>query len=389
MKTLYFDCFSGAGGDMIVAALIDAGADATQLVDALKGLDVDGYNIHIEQIRKQGFAARQFVVELTNAEDHPHRHLSHIKKIIDNSQLPDRVRQRTMAAFERLADAEAEAHGTTREKVHFHEVGAVDAIVDITGAMLALEALNPERIACSHVPVGSGTVKCQHGIMPVPAPATAILLRGVPIADTEETGELLTPTAAAILTTVCDAFESIPAMTIDRIGIGAGTRDGKTRPNVLRVMLGEAEAVGRDTVTVLEANIDDAPGEWVGYCVQRLMASGARDAYCVPIYMKKHRPGVVLTVICDEGDVSRLESIIFAETTTFGIRRHRVQRSMLLREHATVSTQYGELRVKLGKRGEQIVQVAAEYEDSAAAAEKHNAPLRKVMQAAVSAWENG
>ncbi|HRX85351.1 MAG TPA: nickel pincer cofactor biosynthesis protein LarC [Phycisphaerae bacterium] len=388
MRTLYFDCFNGAGGDMIVASLIDAGADAPRLIEALAGLSVGGYRVQAEKVRKQGFAATQFHVELDESTSQPHRHLSHIHKILADSDLPDRVRTRANAAFERLADAEAEAHGTTREKVHFHEVGAVDAIVDIVGAMLALEELGPQRIVCSPVPVGSGTVTCAHGVMPVPAPATAILLKGVPIAATEETGELLTPTAAAVLTTVCDAFVAMPAMTVERIGMGAGTREGKSRPNLLRAFVGEAaEASATETVCVLEANLDDCPGEWVGHCLARVLAEGARDAYCVPIYMKKSRPGVVLTVICDPGDAPRLEAVLFAETSTFGVRRSTMQRSVLTREHVVVETPYGPIRVKVGRSGDRDVQAAPEYEDCAAAATRHGVALRAVMAAATAAWQ--
>jgi uncharacterized protein (TIGR00299 family) protein len=312
MDTLYFDCFNGAGGDMIVAALLDAGVDAARLEHDLGLLGVEGYRLAIEKIQKQGFAATRFLVN-AETDGQPHRHLRDIRAILDASRLPERVRARATTAFERLANAEARAHGVALEAVHFHEVGAIDAIVDVVSAMLALEQLQPRRVLCSPLPVGSGTVQCAHGTMPVPAPATALLLTGVPIAATEETGELLTPTAAAILTTVCDSFGALPAMTISAVGMGAGTRDGVHRPNLLRVLGGtatEADAASAesDTVTVLAANIDDTPGEWTGYCLTRLLEAGARDAYCVPISMKKQRPGVVLTVICDSADVARLGS---------------------------------------------------------------------------------
>jgi len=387
MRTIYFDCFNGAGGDMLVAALIDAGASSERISEALRRLSVQGFSIHAEKIRKQGFAATRFVVDVESATDQPHRHLSHIRKILDASDLPDAVRTRSLHAFERLADAEAEAHGTTRDKVHFHEVGAVDAIVDVVGAMLALDELAPARIVCSPLPVGSGTVRCAHGVMPVPAPATAILLKGVPIAATDEVGELLTPTAAAVLTTTCDEFGPMPAMTVERIGSGAGTREGRSRPNIVRAFVGESTvAAESDTVVVLEANLDDCPGEWVGHCLVRLMAEGARDAYCVPIYMKKQRPGVVLTAICDPAAVERCQAIIFAETSTFGVRRTTAQRSILTRSIEVVQTAFGELRVKVGRQGGAIVQVAGEFDDCSAAAVRCQVPLRTVLSAAVAAW---
>lgn len=390
MDTLYFDCFNGAGGDMIVAALLDAGVDAARLEHDLGLLGVEGYRLAIEKIQKQGFAATRFLVN-AETDGQPHRHLRDIRAILDASRLPERVRARATTAFERLANAEARAHGVALEAVHFHEVGAIDAIVDVVSAMLALEQLQPRRVLCSPLPVGSGTVQCAHGTMPVPAPATALLLTGVPIAATEETGELLTPTAAAILTTVCDSFGALPAMTISAVGMGAGTRDGVHRPNLLRVLGGtatEADAASAesDTVTVLAANIDDTPGEWTGYCLTRLLEAGARDAFCVPISMKKQRPGVVLTVICDSADVARLEAIMFAETSTFGIRRYVAQRSKLAREHETVATPFGAIRVKLGRRGDTLVQVAPEYDDCVAAARAHGVALRQVMAAARQAW---
>jgi len=387
MRTLYFDCFSGAGGDMIVGALVDAGADAEQLISGLRGLRIAGFVPRVEKVRKQGFAATRFVVETEAGVDQPHRHLSHVRRILEESRLAERVRARAISAFERLADAEAEAHGITREAVHFHEVGAVDSIADVVGAMLGLEALAPERILASPLPVGSGTVTCAHGVMPVPAPATAILLKGVPLAASTETGELLTPTAAAVLTSVCTSFGPLPAMTIERIGMGAGTREGRNQPNVLRVLVGEEPSgAAPDAVVVLEAHVDDSPGEWVGHCLNRLLEEGARDAYCVPIYMKKQRPGVLLTVLCAAADVARLEAILFAETSTFGVRRHTVERTTLDRDHETVSTPYGPVRIKVGRQGGRIMQVGPEYEDCAAAARNAGVSLRMVMASALAAW---
>lgn len=386
MKVLYFDCFNGAAGDMLAGALIDSGVPIDRIRSELEALNVSGYTVEAESIRKQGFAATKFHVHMDASKDQPHRHLHHIEKIIADSTLSDGVRKRVMEVFERLADAEAAAHGTTRDKVHFHEVGAIDAIVDIVSVCLAVEIIAPDRIVASHLPVGSGTVKCEHGIMPVPAPATAILLKGVPIQQIEETGELLTPTAAALLTTLCDEFGAMPSMHIEQIGIGSGTRDGKTRPNILRAMVGtSADQSATDTVAVLEANLDDAPGEWVGHCINRLLDAGVLDAYTVPIYMKKGRPGVVLSVICEPKDQPRVESIIFGETSTFGIRHRLMQRTKLQREHRTVETKYGQIRIKVGSREGEVTTASPEYEDCAAAAKKHDVALRKVIAAAIKA----
>jgi uncharacterized protein (TIGR00299 family) protein len=386
MTTAYFDCFSGAAGDMIVGALVDAGADATVLQERLTALPVAGYHLSFEKIAKQGFASTKFVVDLDQTEKQPHRHLKHIVQILDESSLSESVKDKTKAIFTRLAEAEAKVHGSTIEKVHFHEVGAVDAIVDVTGAVIALELLGVDRVLCSEVPVGSGTVKCDHGIMPVPAPATAELLRGVPIAACEEPGELTTPTGAAILTALSESFGPMPAMTINAIGFGAGTRDGKTRPNVLRVMLGESAEIGEvDEIVSLEANLDDMTPEVLSFALDRLLAGGALDVYTQPILMKKGRSAWLLTVLAEPAQVAALERIMFAETTTFGVRRSVMRRSKLSRRQESVETPYGAIRMKIGERGD-VVTVAPEYEDCRAAAEAVGASLQDVMASARIAW---
>ena len=402
MTIAYFDCFSGAGGDMIVASLVGAGADADALRRGLAGLGVGGYALTIEPVKKQGFAATRFHVALDDEKHQPHRHLQDVLKIIDSAaDLSAAVKGKAGPIFRRLAEAEAAVHGTDVNKVHFHEVGAVDAILNVVGACLALELLGVTRIACSPIPTGSGTVTCSHGVMPVPAPATAELLKGVPIATTDEVGELTTPTAAAILTTLAESFGPIPSMTVRAIGYGAGTRDGRTRPNVLRVLIGEAtpsalstgqDGVGHgsnletDEIIVLETNLDDATPQIIGHCMDRLLAAGALDVYAVPIQMKKSRPGVVLTVLCEEPCADELERLIFAETPTFGIRRHRAQRTKLSRRHETVSTPFGEIRMKVGEGGG-VRTATPEFEDCKAAARRSGAPLRDVLAAARSAFE--
>ena len=385
MNVAYFDCFSGAGGDMIVASLVDAGADADVLRERLSSLNVGGYSLTIEKISKQGFAATRFHVEL-DQKPQPHRRLQDIREIIEGSTLSAGVRERSVRVFERLAEAEAAVHGTPIDQVHFHEVGAVDAIVDVVGAAVALELLGVDRVFCSPIPVGSGTVTCAHGTLPVPAPATAELLKGVPIAACDEVGELTTPTAAAVLTTLASTFGPVPQLQIQSVGYGAGSREGQTRPNLLRVIVGEAVAEGDvDLITVLETNIDDATPEAIGHCLERLFTEGALDAYTVPIQMKKSRPGVLLTVLCAPEKARAMERIIFAETTTFGVRRHEVQRTKLPRRRETVVTPFGEIRMKVGER-DGVITVSPEYEDCRAAAEKHGVALRQVMAAATEAW---
>lgn len=285
-----------------------------------------------------------------------------------------------------MAEAEAKVHGTSVENVHFHEVGAVDSILDIVGAVCALELLSVDSVFCSPIPTGSGVVHCAHGVMPVPAPATAELLTGVPLATCDESGELTTPTAAAVLTTLAESFGPLPAMTIGAIGYGAGSREGQTRPNVLRVLVGEAAESGdTDEILVLETNVDDASPEVVGYCMERLMAAGALDVYAVPIHMKKWRTGVTLSVLCEHARAPDLERIMFAETTTFGVRRYGVLRSTMQRRVETVSTPYGDIRVKVGERSG-VVSVGPEFEDCREAARRHSVALRTVMTAAQSAW---
>lgn len=386
MKLAYFDCFSGAGGDMIVGSLLAAGADADALREGFAALNLSGFSVSIDAMRKQGFAATQFNVRLDEQASQPHRHLSDIVKILTGSTLPAPVKANAQRIFERLAEAEACVHGTSIDKVHFHEVGAIDAILDVVGATLALELLGVDRVVCSPLPPGSGTVTCDHGVMPVPAPATAELLKGVPLAACDEVGELVTPTAAAVLTTLADGFGPLPPMTIEAIGYGAGTRDGKTRPNVLRVLIGQmggSEEV--DEVTVLETNLDDASPELVGHCMERLLQEGALDVYALPIHMKKSRSGVMLTVLCEPHRAAAMERIVFAETTTFGIRRHNVIRTKMRRRHETVATPYGELRMKVGER-DGVVTASPEYEDCKAAAERHGVALRDVVAAVHAAW---
>lgn len=394
MTLAYFDCFSGAAGDMIVASLIHAGADAAELTQRLAGLRIGGYELAANRVQKQGFDAIKFDVTLTDQDSQVHRHLRHIREILDAADLPAIVRDRALAIFTRLAEAEAKVHGTTIEKVHFHEVGAIDAIVDVVGACLALDMLGVTRVACSPIPTGSGTVKCDHGIMPVPAPATAELLKGVPLAQTQETGELTTPTGAAILTALAESFGPLPAMTIARIGYGAGTRDGKTRPNVLRVLLGTPqpaasalEGTTRDIVTLLETNLDDATPEQIAHCTDALLAAGALDAYAQPIQMKKGRLAVLLAVLCEPGKAADFERILFRETPTLGIRRTDCPRTVLPRRIESVETPLGTVRMKVRTIGDEEF-AGPEYDDCKAIAQAKGVSLQEVMTAANLAWQN-
>ena len=373
---------------MILGALVDAGFPIEVLRERLGTLAVSGYTLTAEKVVKQGFAATQVCVELDTSNKAPHRNLQDVKSIIESGDLADDVRHRAIAIFSRLAEAEARVHGTAVENVHFHEVGAVDAIIDVVGAVVGLHELKVSRVLSSPLPTGSGTVTCAHGVIPVPAPGTTALLEGVPLLATDEPGELTTPTGTAILTTLAESFGPLPGMILRRCGSGAGRREGLGRPNLLRVLLGElSDDSTADEVVVLETNLDDVSSEAVAFCMQKLLDAGALDAYAVPITMKKSRPGVMLGALARPSDAVQLEEIIFRETTTFGIRRHWARREKLERRYETVETSFGPIRVKIGSRHGVIQSVSPEYEDCRRAANAGGAPLKEVMRAAIKARE--
>jgi pyridinium-3,5-bisthiocarboxylic acid mononucleotide nickel chelatase len=367
VRVAHFDCFSGASGDMILGALIDAGVDA----DAIRaGLDSLGLPVKltVDRVKRGGITATYAKVEAPH--EHTHRHLHHIEAIIDKGQLSDRQKDLAKGFFRRLAEAEAQVHGTTVQKVHFHEVGALDSIADFVGAAIGLDLLGAERITSRSVPPGSGTIQCDHGLMPVPAPATALLLRGVPLASSTIDTELTTPTGAAILTSVVTEWTDSPALTVERIGHGAGTKDFKTQPNVLRLLVGTAaNPAEADTVWLLETNLDDVSGEVIGYTTEQLLAAGALDVWTTAIQMKKQRPGVVLSVLAQDNKRCELEAIMFRETGTLGVRRCRLSRTKQPRPEATAETPWGPVRLKACK---------PEYDDCARIARAHNIPLREI-----------
>jgi pyridinium-3,5-bisthiocarboxylic acid mononucleotide nickel chelatase len=388
VKVAHFDCFSGISGDMTLAALFDAGVPVEPVLAGVASLGLP-VKIDVQKVRKGGFAATQIVVDAP--EEHQHRHLSHIEKIIAAGTLTDRQRELALKIFHRLAEAEAEAHGLPIAKVHFHEVGALDSIADIVGAAIALELLGAERITSTPVPTGAGTVQCAHGAMPIPAPGTAALLRGVPLRPTSIQAELTTPTGAAILTSIVTEYVDAPAMTIERIGHGAGKRDLAEQPNLLRVFVGQAflpaSAADRnvcptadsDQVWLLETNLDDLPGEVIGYCFDLLLAAAALDVWTTPIGMKKSRPGVLLSVLAPAVAVGALEEILFRETHTFGVRRHLLERHKLRREPATVETPWGPVKGKRGWLDGKPPIFTPEYEDCARVARAHGVPLADVL----------
>ena len=380
MKICYFDAFSGIAGDMTVAALIDAGAAFEPLAGALDSLGM-GATFRIEKVNRGGIAATRFVVE--GGEQRAHRHLPHILRMIGAGALPDQVKENAAAIFRKLGEAEARVHGVPVEKVHFHEVGAVDSIADIAGAAMGLFLLGVDQVHASPVNVGGGAITTEHGLLPVPAPATVALLEGRPVFSRGPQTELTTPTGAAILATLAVSFGPLPPMRISGAGFGAGTKEFKEQANVLRVILGEASgAAEAASVAVLEANIDDSTPETLGYAMERLLEAGALDVTLTPVHMKKNRPGVMLSVLARPEDRERLAALVFAETSTLGLRIHVAERRVEARSVVEVETRFGKLRVKVSASGA----FAPEYEDCRKLARETGAPLREIMTEAGLAY---
>lgn len=380
MKICYFDAFSGISGDMTVGALLDAGADWPALQAALASLHL-GATCRVEKTKRKGIAASKFTVE--HEEQKKHRHLPHIEKIISAGELSAKARENALAVFRRLGEAEAKTHDVPVEKVHFHEVGAVDSICDIAGACVALDSLGVEKIYCSRINVGSGTVDTEHGTLPVPAPATAELLKDRPIYSAGPQTELTTPTGAALITTLASGFGVLPSVRTLAQGFGAGDKDFSMQANVLRVLVGEeTQAVEATSVTILEANIDDSTPQVLGYAMERLFAAGALDVTLTPVFMKKNRPGTLISAIAAPEMAEDLAAVLFAETSTLGLRMIAVERRVLAREIAEVETSFGKIRVKYNDRGG----FAPEYEDCRRLAAEKGVPLRVVIGEANEAF---
>ncbi len=446
MKTLYLDLFSGISGDMFVGALMDLGVDARKLERELKKLRLEGYHLHIARHRKSGIEGVKFDVHLAEGRsekgevrrhrrehhhehehdhshehdrDHHHEHAHHdhhdgsrnfaeIKRLIAKSRLSRWVKQKSIAVFQRIAAAEGKIHGLPPDRVHFHEVGAVDSIVDIVGASIALELLGKPRVLASPVIEGVGWVDCAHGRFPVPAPATLAILgaRGIGVTQCDEPHELVTPTGAALLAEFAGSFGPMQGLVAEKIGFGLGTRENKTRPNVLRAVLGKVlesslQAVPSphakvwtptdvsrdwetDTIAVLETNLDDISAEILGHFVEQALVAGALDVFHTPIQMKKNRPGVLLTVLCAEADADRFSELLLRETSAFGVRRTLAERRKLKREFTTVKTKFGGVTVKLGRLNGRIIQSTPEFESCKKAAGRAKVPLKRVYEAALA-----
>jgi uncharacterized protein (TIGR00299 family) protein len=434
MKILYLDLFSGIAGDMFIAALLDLGVDAQKLERELKKLKLDGYHLHISRGQKSAIAGVKFDVHLVPEPDHHHEHehehehphghhdhgheenghddsrnFSEIKSLISRSKLSAWVKQKSLAVFQRVADAEGQIHGLPPGEVHFHEVGAVDSIVDIVGAAIALEQLGKPRVFASPVIEGTGWIRCAHGRFPVPAPATLAILgaRGISLTQCEEPHELVTPTGAALLAEFVERFGPMNNLVAEKIGFGLGTRDNETRPNVLRAVLGRtgvapvtnsnSRPTGKhksetgatpvlrdwetDRIAVLETNLDDCTGEILGHFVETALAAGALDVFHTPIQMKKNRPGVLLTVLCAETDADRFSELMLRETTAFGVRKTMAERRKLRREFVAVKTKFGKVTVKIGKLDGKVIQAAPEFESVKKLAAQKKVPVKQIYEA--------
>ncbi len=395
MKIAYFDCIAGISGDMILGALIDAGLPLATLQEQLARLDMHGeFTLQAQRVTKNGFKATKVDVHIPHdapdadhlpAHSHSHgRHLAEIEAVLQHSRLPASIQQRAGQIFRRLAEVEAGIHDMPVEEVHLHEVGGVDTIVDVTGALLGLEALGIEKVFASALPLGGGFVRGAHGQIPLPAPATVALLKGVAVRGSEIEKELVTPTGAAILTSISSAFGPIPSMTLKEVGYGAGGRD-LAIPNVVRLLIGEQEAGSVETLALLETNVDNCNPEIFGYLMERLLALNALDVFFSPIQMKKNRPATLISVLCRPTEAEALTAVLFAETTTLGVRQMRVERRCLERSSETVVTPYGAVRVKTARLPDGSSKRAPEYEDCRKAALEHGVALRLVYAAAEQA----
>ena len=376
----YFDCFCGISGDMTLGAFIDIGVPLSWLKDSLEKLPLKDFDISVESISRSGIKAKS--VHVLTKNKLKSRHYSEIKDLVQNSHLSRKVNQKSLEIFERLATAEAEIHGQPKEKVHFHEIGGIDAIVDIVGTALCLEYLGVEKVIASRIPLGTGFVSCQHGILPVPAPATLSILKGVPVYGTKISHELVTPTGAAIIASIADSFGKLPDMIVEKTGYGAGKRDLKTIPNFLRIIIG-TQAIHisdyqKDRISVVETCIDDMNPEFFGFLMDRLFKEGALDVYLIPVFMKKNRPGTMIQVLCMENRKKSIINCILSETTSLGVRYYDVQRFKLVRENITIKTTYGDVQIKRITKPNGSVQFMPEYEVCKKIAIEKGIPLKTV-----------
>jgi pyridinium-3,5-bisthiocarboxylic acid mononucleotide nickel chelatase len=411
LRVLYFDCFAGAAGDMIVGALLDAGMPFEALRHALGSLAVEGWDVSVDRVLKTGVSATKFRVHEHahqgsgigdqasghghhHHHDHGHQSLNEIFSAIERSALSESGKARAIAMFRRLGEAESAIHGIPIDKIHLHEVGALDSIIDIVGAVFAIEWFKADRIVVSPINVGSGMVRTEHGVFPVPAPATVSLLKNAPVYSSGIQSELLTPTGALILSEFADAFGPIPPMTIERVGYGAGDRDLKETPNVVRVLVGEAEGPKTQDsrprtemrVVVLECEIDDMNPQIFGVLMEKLYAAGALEVFYSAVQMKKNRPGTLMTIVAKPEHREAMTEIVFRESTTIGIRHQELSRECLDREMVTVTTSVGPVRFKVARRNGRVLNAQPEFEDLAKLSAEHGIPIKDVQALAHKAW---
>lgn len=382
VKIAYLECSAGISGDMCLGTLVDAGVPLRQISQALKALPVRGYRLEESRVIRAGIAAAKVDVVINRAGSKEHRTWKEVREIIGKSDLPARIKKKGTEIFLRLFKAEGSVHGRPFNRTHLHELAAVDCMVDVFGTLIGLELLGIEEVYASPVNLGSGSVKAEHGRLPVPAPATAEILRGAPVYASSVPFELTTPTGAAILREVAASFGPVPPMELSEIGYGAGQKDFAEFPNTLRLLVGRQTPAGPNDVVVIETNIDDMSPQIYEHVMDRLLGAGALDVSLTPVIMKKCRPGILLTVLCGEDLRQPLTEIIFRETTTIGLRYHTVSRTVLSREIRRITTPYGEVRVKTSQLGGSIVTASPEYEDCRKIARQKRIPLREVLRRA-------
>jgi len=382
MRTLYFDCFAGASGNMILGALIAAGVNESSLQSELQKLKLPEFELKVEKVNRSGISSTH--VDVVIPDEKKHRHLPEIEGIINDSKLSYKIKERSLSIFRKLAEAEAAVHGIEMAKVHFHEVGALDAIIDIVGSCIGFEMLGIEQFACSKIHVGSGFVEMAHGKFPVPPPAVVELLRGIPFYSADITGELITPTGAAIIATVCKSYGALPELTLEKAGYGAGTRTYEKFPNVLRVMIGEAKPQDKrseiEVLSLLETNIDDLSPQILGHFMDTSLESGALDCWFTPIQMKKNRPATKVSLLCTVDDEQRFIELLYRETSTIGVRIQRIERDSLKREFDSIETKFGQISVKTAFIGDEPVNSRPEFEDIKAAAAASGVSVKTVME---------
>lgn len=392
MKTLYFDCFAGASGNMILGGLVSLGVEQNRLIEAIAKLNISEFDIEFTNVDRSGI--NSIHAKTIYNEEKSHRHFSHIKKIIEDSDLSDSVKTRAIEIFKNLAKAEAKVHGTDLEKVHFHEVGAMDAIIDVVGACIGFDILGIEKFVCSKIHVGSSFINIAHGKYPVPPPAVAELLNGIPTCSTEIIGELITPTGAAIIKTLCDEFGDIKDFQSEKIGYGAGTREYENFPNVLRLSLGvqspkskvqspysnEQRTTNNEQLILIETNLDDISGEILGFVMEKAFEIGALDCWFTPIQMKKNRPATMVSILCNPEDKEKFAELLYTETSTLGVRISTIERECLEREMIKVETEFGEIDVKIARFNNKVVNIKPEFEQIREIATKTNQSIKEVEE---------